>query len=289
MKEGDLVSHDEVVPPQVFLSYAGADRAEAEKLDQALRDQGIDPFLDVLRIRPGDNVVLEINRALARSDYFVLLWSATTPGREWVEDEYAAALALERSMEKKRCFLFVVRLDDSDLPPLLAPRRYLDVRGGDFAAVAHQLAVVWRADLGEEVPVMPVPADRRSAVHIYVRNRSLSWAYELSVPNEISVRELDWSIRGTLHLKDEQTAFNGAAGLRFRYQYFLSGAPISDDPAMVVRLPEGATVDVLVWLEPFGPDGALGTPTPYLPGRSGPLSPKATRVLITQAFQHLQP
>ena len=82
-KNGGPVPLD--VRPKVFLSFAGKDRPHAESLRDELEARNVNAYLDEYEISPGDNIVSAINDALATSDYYVLLWSANTPTRDWVD------------------------------------------------------------------------------------------------------------------------------------------------------------------------------------------------------------
>ena len=61
-------------------------------------------------------------------------------------------------------------------------------------------------------------------------------------------------------------------GMRFTYRFLRAGVAIPADVDTLVRLTEGTTIDIEVSVEPFGPDGSIGEPVPYLPTRSGALS-----------------
>jgi hypothetical protein len=281
--------------PKVFMSYARADLEVVEELATELRDRGIAPFLDVWHIKAGRNIVLEINKALTHSDYYVLLWSAAAESRFWVELEYTAALARERRLS--RAFLFVVRLDDSDPPTLLAPRVYLDAFNGDRHRVADRLAEIWLRDSAVGVPVMPaphgVPDDPpvpEPHIKIYVRNRELSVGHEITVPEKVTGRDLDGLIRRQLALPAEHSGFGGRVGVRFEYRFLLDGAPISGDTETLVPVNFGDAIDVEVAVEPYGPDGSLTKPVRYLPStRPGGLSSATLRSLVSKAFDHLLP
>jgi hypothetical protein len=278
--------------PKVFLSYARVNLNAAETLARELKDRGIDVFLDVWNIKPGASSVLEINNALATSDYYVLLWSAAAEGRYWVEMEYAAALVREDRL--RRSFLFVVRLDETELPTLLAPRQHVDAFGvGSHDTAAAALAGFWLADRVVGVPVMPAPersiGDTRPTVRIYARNRALSVAHELRVPEAASDRDLSDLIFADLRLPTEQTEFDGLVGLRFTYRFLLAGKEITGDADALVRLTDGATVDIEVTVASFGPEGPLADAVPYLPARAARLAPATIRSLVVEAFKHLLP
>lgn len=139
-------------PKKVFLSFAGNDRFMAKRLADNLVTYGVEAFYDARDIAIGGNVVLSINRAIAESQYYVLLWSEHCVDRPWVDEEWAAAYA--RDLNEERSFLFVVCLDQTPLPPLLAVRRYLDgIR--DWPSVARDLAEAWREDLNNGTTVSP--------------------------------------------------------------------------------------------------------------------------------------
>lgn len=287
---GAMSQHPETGRPSVFISYATVDQADARRLRQDLLDRGVDPFLDVVDIRPGSDVVMEINAALERADFYVLLWSAAARDRYWVKSEISAALVLERRMD--RPFVFVVRLDDSELPALLAPRRYVDWFDGGRDTAADMLAAVWHQDraLGVAVMIAPVPAPRGPAVvHVYARNRALAVAHEVAVPAGAPARDVVAALAGQLSLPAEASEYGGAVGVRFGYRYLLRRLSLDPESAAVPVLAEGDVIDIEVTVEPFGPGGALGGPVEFLPERDLPVSPAAVRAMSRKAFRHLTP
>ncbi|NBO66867.1 MAG: TIR domain-containing protein, partial [Acidobacteria bacterium] len=82
--------HPKQAIKRIFISYAKEDIAIAEKVDAFLREKGFDVFRDRRDIDPGEEIWLEINRALSEADALVLLASpATMPYhresyREWL-------------------------------------------------------------------------------------------------------------------------------------------------------------------------------------------------------------
>ncbi|MEZ0109120.1 hypothetical protein ABH920_003130 [Catenulispora sp. EB89] len=286
--------HREGRGPAVFISYATADRTEVLKFHQDLLERGIDPFLDIMDILPGDDVVMSINGALERSDFYVLVWSAAARDRYWVNSEISAAMVLEQ--RRARPFVFIVRLDDSELPPVLAPRRYLDAFGGRRAAAADQLAAVWTRDRAVGTKVLPAPApvaEPASAdaalLHLYARNQSLNVSHEVRIHAGATAQELVGALAEQLALPTEASEYGGAVGVRFSYRYQLGGealaaAPDSDAP---LALAEGDVVDIEVVVEPFGPDGALADPVSFLPERDYAIPPEMIRELCQKAIEHL--
>jgi hypothetical protein len=278
--------------PAVFISYATADRTEVLKFHQDLLERGIDPFLDIMDILPGDDVVMSINGALERSDFYVLVWSEAARDRYWVNSEISAARVLEQ--RRARPFVFIVRLDESELPPVLAPRRYLDAFGGMRQLAADQLAAVWMRDRAVGTRVLPAPAGvaepvgDESILHVYARNQSLRVTHEVRIRAGSSTRDLVAALTEQLALPTEASEYGGAVGVRFGYRYQHAGERLDADSDVPLGLGEGDVVDVEVVVEPFGPDGALSDPVSFLPGRDFAIPPEMIRELCEKAIEHLK-
>jgi hypothetical protein len=277
--------------PRAFLSHAGDDRATAERLRRDLRECGIEVFV----FPPGVNLVQDINCALTQSDYFILLWSQACVDRPWVNAEWSAAFV--RELQERRSFLFIVRLDTTPLPALLAPRHYLDAFG-NWDEMVGELTIAWCRDRAVGEPVLPAPysavphndAARTPTIVLYVRNRALSVAHVITVPENVTGQELENVVRHALALPDIETKFNGAVGIRFYYQLKNGDKPIPADrtPMSELCITDGATIDLEVQVGSFGPEGSSPTIT-YRQGESAGLSPVVTRSLIKSAFAHLIP
>ncbi len=169
----------------------------AERLRQDLKECDIEAFV----FSPGGNLVLDINRALTQSDYFVLLWSRASRDRPWVDAEWSAAFA--RELQERRSFLFIVRLDKTPLPPLLAPRQYVDAFDNNWGELVGELAAIWHRDRAVGEPVLPAPHSaakndgegKRPIIVLYIRNRALSVAHVIAVPKESKGQELESLVR----------------------------------------------------------------------------------------------
>jgi TIR domain len=289
---GDVWDTSEVRPSRVFLSYAGNDHATADRFRQDLSERDIVAFI----FPPGGNLVLDINRALAQSDYFVLLWSQAAADRQWVDAEWSAAFA--RELQERRSFLFIVRLDRTPLPVLLAARHYFDAVDSNWNDLVDELVALWLRDRAVGEPVLPAPCsataengggERRKNIVLYVRNRALSVAHVIVVPEESTGRQLESLVRATLALPDVEEKFGGAVGMRFGYQLKNAGERISADRKLAEsHIVDGDTIDLEVQVESFGPGGSSPAVT-YRHGVSASLSPAATRSLINSAFGHLIP
>ncbi|MGH3855619.1 MAG: toll/interleukin-1 receptor domain-containing protein [Pseudonocardiaceae bacterium] len=282
----------EVRPPQVFLSFAGSDRALAERLHHDLKERDIETSV----FPPGVNLVLDISKALTQSDYFVLLWSRAAADRPWVEAEWSAAFA--RELQERRSFLFIVRLDRTPLPALLAARHYLDAADHNWNGIVNELAALWVQDRSVGEPVLPAPrsiptesnTDGRRNLVLYVRNRALSVAHVIAAPEELTGLQLECLVCAELALPDIEEKFGGTVGMRFFYRLKNAHGTISGNPGKLVDLhiSDGGIIDLEVQVESFGPGGSFPVIT-YRKGASTGLSPAATRSLVNSAFSHLIP
>jgi uncharacterized protein YjbJ (UPF0337 family) len=75
-----------------FFSYSSLDRAEMLKRAQGIRATGLETFIDVLTLRPGDMWNPKIFEAIDESDLFVVIWSTNARDSEWVKKESQYAL-----------------------------------------------------------------------------------------------------------------------------------------------------------------------------------------------------
>ena len=141
-----------------FVSHAGADRAWAEWVAWQLTDAGYAVELDVWDWATGQNFVLSMNDALARSDRVVALFSAAYFDRNrYTSDEWAAALLHVPGTGQGR--LVPVRVEEvppADMPPVLQPLVFCDLYGVDAVEARRVLLeAVQGPRRPDGVPVFP--------------------------------------------------------------------------------------------------------------------------------------
>jgi hypothetical protein len=288
----DRINHDQ---PLVFLSFAGQDRPKAERLREDLATRGFDAFVDERSIKPGEDLLSAINKALTRSSYCVLLWSRHTQDRPWVEVEWTTALS--RDLNERRSFLFVVRLDETGVPLLLATRKYLDAFIDWDAAVAT-LVATWRRDRKVGTPVFPAPSPVATGrygdvypIELYVRNRALSVSHVVAAPSTVTSSELLGLVRKALDLRDSESKYNGIVSARFAYELNYRDRALLDGPLTDLGIDDGDTVDLVVHGE-FVSHGQTVTTWTFRDGpapRQSAINPRVVRALIDAAFGHLMP
>jgi DNA-directed RNA polymerase subunit RPC12/RpoP len=117
----------------IFVSYNSADRDTARAVAVQLQLAGADAWIDEWKIQAGDSIPGSIDEALSRFDTFVVLWSAHAARSKWVRTELEAALV--RAIDEPSLRVVPVVLDDTPLPTLLRPLKYLTIDDGVGAVV----------------------------------------------------------------------------------------------------------------------------------------------------------
>jgi hypothetical protein len=103
-----------------FCSYSSLDRVEMLKRAQGLRATGLETFIDVLDLRPGDVWDPKILGAIDQSDLFVIMWSKNASDSKWARKE--ARYALKRY---KNCRSPDFRPIPIEGPPIAPVPKYL--------------------------------------------------------------------------------------------------------------------------------------------------------------------
>lgn len=107
----------------LFISYSSEDAASVAAVVACLKERGLAVWFDQSDVLPSHNVVSEIDLALGSCSHFLLFASRAYFNSEWATAEYRAALYM--ALSKRSVSVLVVRLDDSPLPPLIAPLNHI--------------------------------------------------------------------------------------------------------------------------------------------------------------------
>lgn len=140
-------------PRQIFISYAPADRAVAEKIGNRLRDSGLRVWFDQWEIAAGDSLVDRINAGIESSDLLLVLLSPDAIVSKWVQFEWTQALSRELDYRAINVIPALVR--DCEVPALLANRTYIDLRHNldlGVERLKHQLGVAVTIDFNRISP-----------------------------------------------------------------------------------------------------------------------------------------
>ena len=129
-------------PQQVFISYAANDQSVARRVADALRGAGLSVWFDEWVLLPGDSISQRIDEGLQASDLLLVLLSPSSVESRWVQEELNATLSLE--LRTRGVTVVPALIADCEMPPLLATRQYLDLRGdleGGVQKLIEQLGV----------------------------------------------------------------------------------------------------------------------------------------------------
>lgn len=123
--------------PSVFLSYAWSDSERVNKLDQLLRDHGVQVIRDKDYFTAGESVEENIARAISIADKIVAVLSRNSRNRDWPNLEKALAEQLESRIGTS--VLIYLQLNGTKLPAHDSARVAISARGIPLKEVGERL------------------------------------------------------------------------------------------------------------------------------------------------------
>ena len=151
---------DDQAQSTIFLSYAHADKAKAQRIASALEQSGYTVWWDAL-IEGGSRFAKSIDDALDKADAVVVLWSKNSIESDWVKDEASHARDRQR--------LVPISLDGSHPPLGFRQYQMIDLSQWRGKAEAPQMEAVRRAiatAVGQQTAPRSTsePVNRRTAL-----------------------------------------------------------------------------------------------------------------------------
>lgn len=136
---GNLVDMrgESMAPVDAFLSHNRGDKATARDLGAQLTLAGAYVWFDDWEVCAGESIVGRVNNALASVDVVILLWSATAHCSRWVRAELDTAIS--RGIDEETFRVITVRLDETPLPALLRPLKWVDLCDGDITRAVNDI------------------------------------------------------------------------------------------------------------------------------------------------------
>ncbi len=107
----------------IFISYSKKDIVYAEKLINALRREGFNPWVDMEGLGAGTQWLRRLQKQIVTCDAYILVMSRNAYNSKWVPDELVTA-------KSKGKPIFPLLLDDTELFLALQTIQFEDVRGG---------------------------------------------------------------------------------------------------------------------------------------------------------------
>lgn len=128
---------------RVFVSHASEDKPFVDKLVADLAANAVPVWYDKLDLRIGESIPGAINLGLTDSKYFAIVLTKASVASIWVREELNAALM--RQVAKGGTFILPLLLEDCEIPPLLAHRKFADFRN-DYSGALSNLLSLWGKD-----------------------------------------------------------------------------------------------------------------------------------------------
>jgi len=130
--------------PKVFLCHSHADRDVVHTLYARLKKDGVDAWLDVENLQPGQNWQHEIRKAILESDMVIICLSRNFNKQQgYRHKELKIALEKARLIPEDVVFVIPVRLEKCDMPESLNHLHRVDLfKTGGYKKLISALSKV---------------------------------------------------------------------------------------------------------------------------------------------------
>jgi TIR domain len=153
---------------KVFISHSSGEHDVALQLAGRLRELGVDVWIDSEQIQLGESIPGQISKGLEETDLILVLVSRRLKQSAWCRAEYEPLLS--REIEDERTIVIPILLEDVSAPPLLAAKRYFDLRAGPDQDLTELVeAIEWGAQERRVLRLLPkAVSDEGSALGLIV-------------------------------------------------------------------------------------------------------------------------
>ncbi|WP_419913997.1 toll/interleukin-1 receptor domain-containing protein [Hoeflea sp.] len=151
----------------VFISHSSRDKPVVSKLAVDLALEGIPVWFDSWEMELGDSLYDRIFEGIDNSTYLILVLSDHSVASKWVQKELKGALNREDALERK--IILPVRLDDCEIPSMIADRICADMSDGYPQFIDGLIGLLKSKGLdkvGSETGKFVVPIKIRQGHHI---------------------------------------------------------------------------------------------------------------------------
>lgn len=126
----------------VFISYAKENQTIAENYYSWLEKEGFAPWLDIKKLKVGQNWELEIDRALQKANVVMLLISSTSVSkRGFVQREVKDALDNLRYKRPEDIYIIPIKIEQCDVPDYISNKiQFIDnINNENFEHIKNSL------------------------------------------------------------------------------------------------------------------------------------------------------
>ena len=150
--------------PKVFISHGSEDKVFAQDLATKLRDKGVDAWLDIWEILPGDSLIDKIfEEGLKDATAIIVILSKSSVDKPWVREELNAATVKRITGVSK---LIPVILDNCDVPEALHSTVWVPINGMSVYDAELELVVRAIFDFRNKPAIGASPAYTRTGVDV---------------------------------------------------------------------------------------------------------------------------
>jgi len=113
---------------KLFISYSSLDENEARSLYKFLIKHKLDVWFDKESLLPGQNWTIEINKAIKKSDIFILLLSSNSVDRKgYFQKEMKIAKSVLDKLPDDHIYFLPIRIDNCSIPEDISNIHWIDL------------------------------------------------------------------------------------------------------------------------------------------------------------------
>lgn len=125
---------------KIYLSYAREDQEFAKRLATTLKAQSVTAWMDVQRIRAGENWMGRVREGQKDSTGAVVVLSRAAASSHWMQSEISALLM--REVADPKFAIYPAVIEDADVPVAFRDRQYADFRGSFDDGIRQLMAAI---------------------------------------------------------------------------------------------------------------------------------------------------
>jgi hypothetical protein len=144
----------------VFVSYSQLDNLVVAKIVHRLKRDGHRIWIDVMQLKPGDNIQQTVQKGLDQADAMVVVVSRNSFKSKWIQQEFTMIALQQLSKRERR--IIPVKIDDSPVPAYLADRVYIDM-SENFDAGLERLSQALEAESSATLAATAPPSRPKGA------------------------------------------------------------------------------------------------------------------------------
>lgn len=143
---------------RIFIAYVEEDLEFAKNLYSAFEERGFRPWLDKMKLMPGQNWPRAIEDAIRTSDFFVACFSRrSTTKRGSFHSELRYALACAATVPLDEIFFIPVRFEECLVPARISKKiQYVDLFPNWEVGLEKVLAIVARQEVSRRRKLLPL-------------------------------------------------------------------------------------------------------------------------------------